>query len=823
MISKYTQLTGRYLKASKKRTVLTVIGIILSVSLISSIGLFMKGIQSAEIESVKTSEGAAHLIFTHVDQNLYNQIKDNPKVGRYGYISSSKGIKIGESISIKEISGTKNALNLLPHELKKGKMPSKRGEAIVEQWVLDSAFKGKKIGDSIHFRNKTFVLVGILKNNSDNQFYKKGALITKDDSNSESNRSLYVEVNQKANLRTAVDELKKLTKKNYVKENSHLLIVEGAAKEGSPYKGVYSVVAIVIAIVLISTIAVIYNSFQISVVERIKQFGLLRAVGTTPKQIRKIVLKEATILACIGIPFGLFFGVVAIFGIDSSFRMIGGDTVNVLRPSIDPPILIGSGFIGFISVYLSALFPSILAGRISPLVAISSRNAITKEKIKKRKYDFVRKMVGFEAFMALKNIKRNRKRYRITVFSIVISVTLFITFKSFMDMTMNVSPPPNASEDINFSLYFNKNSGMNDQTFHALKDLKDTQEIYKNYDFSQINAYMDPKKEISAVKKIDGIYQNKNINGAQKTIINSSVDIYDEDSLKIAKRDLKDGNLNSEKLNQEDGVILVEKDTIFNNKTGAKYVGPVANLLVGDEIEIQYPDQNGKFDNQKLKKVKILAVLKDAPFQDSGNSSGIMLITTQKAAENLSGSKVITPTGYSIKIKQLKNEARAEKSIQQVIAGKKEVNLVNNIDQNRRDKSNSLMIQILLYGFVIVVSLIGSVNIINTITTNILLRKGEFAALKSIGLTQKGLRKMIVVEGLLYSIFGTVYGSIIASILSFLMYRGFQGVREFSWSVPWTSIVFAGIVSLIIGYISVLSPLSRIKKDNIIDTIREDY
>ena len=144
--------------------------------------------------------------------------------------------------------------------------------------------------------------------------------------------------------------------------------------------------------------------------------------------------------------------------------------------------------------------------------------------------------------------------------------------------------------------------------------------------------------------------------------------------------------------------------------------------------------------------------------------------------------------------------------------------VINNIDNNRKSKSSILMIKILLYGFVLVVSLIGSVNIVNTLTTNIILRKREFATLKSIGLTQKGLKKMIVLEGLLYGVIGAIYGSIIGCGISYLLYKAMGGFREFGWIVPWNALAIATIASLIIGYVSVLSPLARIKKSNLIES-----
>ncbi|WP_242851289.1 FtsX-like permease family protein [Clostridium sp. DMHC 10] len=221
----------------------------------------------------------------------------------------------------------------------------------------------------------------------------------------------------------------------------------------------YSVVAVIIGIVLIATIAVIYNSFQISVVERIKQFGLLRAVGMTPRQLRVIVLREASILAVISIPIGLICGIIAINGISIAFKLIGADNFTLMKISISPSVILISAVIGIISVYLSALLPAYFAGRISPLVAISSKASITKEKIKRRKSTILKTIFGFEGNLASKNIKRNKKRYRITVFSIVISVVLFVTFKSFMDMALNFNSTSNELSKIHFSVEENgKNS-----------------------------------------------------------------------------------------------------------------------------------------------------------------------------------------------------------------------------------------------------------------------------------------------------------------------------------------------------------------------------
>ncbi|GLC30053.1 ABC transporter permease [Clostridium omnivorum] len=834
MINSYKQLTGRYLKANKKRSLLTLIGIILSVALISSIGLFFKGIQVSEINSMKDTYGSYHLMYLDTNEDLVSKVINNPKVGRYGFYGIGEGVKVSEKLTVNEVVATDKALELMPYKAKEGKLPQNQNEAAIEKWVLSQIDKNAKVGSKIKFNNKEYTLVGILEDVVQDQMENKGVILTKNNTIDKKNSALLVEVSSKTNLKNAVKELKQLGQKDKVIENVYLLSVLGATSDGSGLGGLYLTIGIIIAIVVIATIAVIYNSFQISIVERIKQFGLLRAVGSTPKQIRRIVLREATALAIIGVPLGLLCGIIAIYGINITFKLIGADTVLGMKPVIDGQILALSAAVGAVSIYISALIPAVFAGRISPLVAISSRATITKEKIKKRKNKIVEKIFGFEGAMAAKNIKRNRKRYRVTVFSIVISVVLFVTFKSFMDMTLTISSSPNESKNIHFSVVRDqesteKNMAIDHKLVDNIKALSTVDKVYEIYNAYTFDAAVSKASEVKEVQDIGTIYKSATINGSEKSIISSSVVVYDKDSMEVAKKFLKSGNIDIEKLNSENGVILIGKSTVHNDKTKRNYYGSVADLKVGDEIDLQYfnPVKEGEkkldFGKGNVKKVKVMAILQDEPFNYRGNSSGLKLITTDAVAKSLVENAEVKPVNLNIKIKDIKKEEAAKTEIENTIRSNPSLQLVNNIDNNRRSKTGSLMIQILIYGFVVVVSLIGSVNIINTLTTNILLRKREFAALKSIGMTQKGLRKMIILEGLLYGIVGTIYGSIISCGLSYMMFRGLNDVRELGWTIPWGAIAIAGSAALVIGYLSVLSPLSRIKKENLIDTIREDF
>jgi len=837
MITSYKKLTGKYLKRNKKRTILTIIGIMLSVALISTIGLFFKGIQDAQIQDAKNSYGSYHLVFQKTDEKLISKVVNNPKVSRSGLYTVSKEIKLGDKLLANIVTATDKALELFPYKAKLGRLPEKENEIAMEKWITSYIDKNAKVGNKIKVMDKEYILVGILEDNVQSQIDGMGLILLKDNNINKQNATLLVEISSKTNLKAAVEELKQLGEKDSVIENSYLLQMQGVGDSSSGLGGLYAALAIIIGIVVISTIAVIYNSFQISVVERIKQFGLLRAVGTTPRQIRKIVLREATILAAIAIPLGLICGIIAIYGISIAFKLIGADSVMPMKTSISPMVLCISAAVGLVSIYLSALVPAFFAGRISPLNAISGRNSITKEKIKRRNNVVIQRIFGFEGALAAKNIKRNRKRYRITVFSIVISVVLFVTFKSFMDMSLNISSDLNESKNIHFSVVRGNNTvesnnqSINNKTEANIKAIKSVDKVYRVYDPYFFDMAINKNSGVKEIQDMGNVYKKATLDGVDKTLLESSIMIYDADSLEASKKYLQSGNIDIKKLNSENGVILINKNVVYNQNTKKNYFGPIADIKVGDEIDLQF-NALGQIESNKVKvefgkgkvqKVKVMAILENEPFNYRGSSNGLKIITTEEMGKKLIDNKDIKPVNLNIALKDVKNEDAGKVAIEAAIKSNSSLIVINNIDNNRTGKSAILMVQILLYGFVLVVSLIGSVNIVNTLTTNIILRKREFATLKSIGLTQKGLKKMIVLEGLLYGVVGAIYGCIIGSGISFLLYKSMGGFREFGWMVPWQAITIAAIASIVIGYVSVLSPLARIKNENLIQAVREDY
>lgn len=829
MINQYTQITERYLRANRRRTLLTIVGIVLSIALISTIGFFFQSLQDAEVADMQNTYGSFHLAFSDPDPELALKIANHPKVSRSGLYTQGRSFVVNK-VKLVEMITTDEALELQPYRIKSGRFPGTADEAAVEKWVLQYIDPKAQPGDTIRIEDREYRLVGLIEDQVRNQIKRETILLTRDRAVTGEKTMLLAEISPKTNLAKAVKELKALGEPDKVLENSYLLAVQGVS-EHEGMKNVYYVVMFVIGIVVISTIAVIYNSFQISVVERVKQFGLLRTIGATPAQIRKLVFREATLLAMVAVPLGLIFGIVAFVGVAVVFSLLIPEYVLSVKSLSVSVIWISIG-VGLASIYASAFIPARFAGRVSPLVAVSSRALITREKIKRRKNRLIGKLFGFEGQLAAKNIRRNRKRYRITVFSIVISVVLFITFSSFIDQTLKFTETYNESQKLHFSVTregsYAEDARIDETFFARLQALDGVDRVYTMYSSYNFQVVMGKEHQIPNLPVKGVMYHPITRNGMEQTRMAGALVVYDRGSLAVAGEYLTAGKIDLEEFNREHGVIIIDTNEIINRETKRDYLGPVANLRVGDEIELQTVADGEEqapreFGRGEVRKVKVMGIVHDEPFDFRGTNNGLKMITSEEVGKYLLGSAELQPLALSIKLVDESKEDEVKAAILQMVGYQSPLRIVNYIDANRKTGSAILMVQILLYGFVIVVSCIGSVNIVNTLTTNIILRKREFATLKSIGLTQKGLRKMIVLEGLLYGIMGTIYGSVIACGFSYLINQGVGAVQESLWEIPWGAMGIAGGAALLIGYLSVLSPMARLKKENLIDVVREDY
>ncbi|MEG0306732.1 MAG: FtsX-like permease family protein [Clostridium sp.] len=840
MINSYKALSGRYLKDNKKRTILTIIGIILSVALVTSICTFILTVQNSMLEDAKRETGEFHASISNVSSEMIDKIKVNPKVDSLGSMVSKEPVNFikGKNLQLNYLNEV--SFKLMNVNLEEGNIPKAKNEIAIERWILRYFEKEVKVGDTIKVpdeggNNIEYVLSGIVKDDWESQSNGIATAYLIDSGiNFEPKVAItLVKIKDKANKQEVIGEISNLVgDKNKVATNEKLLRLTAESSNIGNNESMYMVVFIVIGIVVIATVVVIYNAFHISIAERLKQFGLLRAIGTTKKQIMTLVIREASLMILIGVPLGLFFGVVAVYCIAFVFEnMSGVGEFRNLKVVISPIALLISATVGIGSIYVSAYMPARSAGKISPLVAISSQSLIKKEK-RNRGGKILGKLLKIDTAMALKNVKRNKKRFYITVLSMAISVTIFVTFTTFAKFATNFADKVTEDNDMAFRISQNYRNdeivGIDNKLLDDIENIKGVDKVYVNYQSLQMEGFVEESaipKEVRqwASENQDANQFDCNIDWENKSKIRVGFQGYDNEKLELVKKYVEEGSVD----NVKDGEVIIVRETMFYGRSKT-LISPMANLKVGDEIlisNIEYSDGKKEFESTNLKKVKVAAIVDVLPFNSTSYSSMLNVIGSKATVENLISDnkeqverfKII---GADIKITDESYADEIDEKLRKIENTNASFSYYNKIEEAKNDKAFKMQIAILLMGFTLVITLISGVNIVNTVTTNILLRKKELSALKAIGMTKKQMRKMITFEGVLFGLYGGIIGSITGTILAYALYNPMSNIRDFKFILPWESISIAMISVITMGYLAALMPLRKLDKENIIEGIR---
>ncbi|SDP17298.1 ABC transporter permease [Clostridium gasigenes] len=851
MINNYKNLSGRYLKKNKKRTILTMIGIILSVALVCCIGTFVVTIQHTMIEEAKNQKGDFHISIKNAKENPISKISNNPKVEVAGLMEEVSESPFVKDKYIKITNIDKNSAKLIPAKLIEGTMPEKNNEIAIEKWALKYLDKPINIGEEIKITDENgasnnYILKGILENSGYSQA-GGSALAFGFSTEPTENTTIRVKFKEKVDKKIAIKEFQEAYGIDNVSLNNDVLRLTGESDSNNINKSLFTMTFLIIGIVVFATVFVIYNSFNISISERMRQFGLLRAIGTTKKQVMRLVLREASVMSLIAIPIGLFFGVLALYIVIFVFsKMPGSSEFSNLKVIISPIVLGASTVIGLLSIYISAFLPARSAGRISPLVAISTANLITKEKNKKGG-KWLSKIFKIYKVMAIKNVKRNRKRFYITTISMAISVTLFVTFTALIGSADKFTDPPTEEDNIQFNIFSQPSKGVMDigidnKIIEEVSEMPEVEKIYKNYKALNLVAIVNEDKISEKAKGFEEIRDTK-LEGIPNKLIKTSINFFDKDKLEASKKYVKEGSISNLKANE----VIIARDNMFFTKAGIINES-LLDVKVGDEIlinsnytikyQVEENVTEGKatveevglkedYKTSDLVKVKIAAIVDVHPFPGGVSKTYLRIIAPMEAKDrilvnNENSKEEVFINNLGIIINDENEESVVDAKLKEIEEKNTGIRYSNQLAAANTLKSSNIQMVILLMGFIIVIALISSINIVNTVATNIILRRKELAALKAIGMTDRELRKMITLEGILFGFYGGVIGSTVGTGLYYLFYKKMSGMIDFGFVPPFKYIAIAMISVILIGYISALIPLRRLKKDNIIEAIKEN-
>jgi putative ABC transport system permease protein len=880
----YSEITRRYLKLQKKRTVLTVMGIVLSVALITAICTMAVSLRDKSIREIIKNTGDYHARFNNITGDKVAKISNNVDIESYA-VTRKLGTAIINKTSEKELQRNPEkgsysyliitafdsaAFKSRPIDLKEGRYPENSEEMIIDISSLENFENQPKIGEKIKFslglrkdkdtgretiddawgtnglswssddlfevkEEKEFTIVGFSNSrvtSSMGAFSYGVTFMDRGFWHKDGKYNVYVKVASTRNIYNKLENmasnlnLQEVNKdsrglKYDITVNESLLRLYAQSLNSSENRSVMAILIVVITLVIVCTVAVIYNAFQISVLERISQFGILRCSGASPKQIRNIVFKEAGILSLIGIPLGLFSG---FFSMKLLLYIIGRFNYNFFGDIyivVSPYVFIASTLLGLITVYLSAYGPARQAGSVSPMEAVRNSGSFKVEKLKKIKKSRLAKLLfGIEGEIAFKNLRRNRKRFRITVFSMVISIVLYIVFSSFINFMMK-SELINLSKNADIRVYTNHgNEGIAESIFGDINKLSEVDKVYKLMRYST-NVLLPSDKINAEAVEFTGGYEVQKVDNLS-VLNNNDIISYGDSGLEDLKKMLKEGSIDKEALNRENGVIVVRTGMLHNSSIGKTALMDVADIRVGDTIKITM--DYGLLSSEKpkdieYKEVKVLAVAEKGLFDDEYNyNGGVNFITTEEVFSRLTGQD--ENHGLLLILKEGADKENVINYLKELQKKESRYEYTDYVELAKESRKNSITISIFAYGFIGVITLIGCLNIVNTISTNLILRTKELSMLKAVGMTKRSIEKLVALEAIFYGTIAAFYGGVIGTGITYVLFRFLIGIREFEWSMPWGQILTAITGAVIVALISGLIPLRKINKGNIIENIR---
>ena len=842
-------LTIKNLKLNKKRTIVTIVGIILSTALMVGIGLLFSSFQDYMIRETISYNGKYEAEYGDVSLDKLNSI--DKKDFSYFYqkaIGFSKFDSANEYKPYLYISSVNkeyfNELHLIS-----GRFAENDSELVISNHINTNGGASYKIGDIITLKygervvegvntlanneyyeeetlnivgEKTYTIVGIVERSNFEDYSASGySTFTLDMNDKEGTVNVFVMFNNKKKIiKQSEDLAKKLGYDNAISYNSTLLALYGESTYGNIMKSMITMIVIMLSLVSIGCIVVIYNSFAISVMERKKEFGLLSSIGATKKQLSYTIFFEALIEGTIGIILGIggaYIGIGTVILIINN--LIGDILVLKLNLVTNIMFIIIPVIFMILVIFISALVPSRRAAKVSPIEAIRQNDdiKINKKKIKTGK--LVNKLFGIEGEIALKNIKRNKKKYRVTIVSLFISIVLFISFSSYMNYTIDTASSVMGEVPYDYQIsYFGDDPNNDKEALDKINEIVKSSDVkeYVSYSVSNLSIIGNYTYSDEYLDFYKSAYGDDGIK-ALTNLKYQYISIYILDDISYNKYKELIGL-------DKDSVILLNKfkGVSYGNNKRVNYDIPVINN--GDiNIKICNFDDNDedvdttKYCNKKIDNIFITNKSFDL-IEEFSYMSDFKLIVNKKLYDNISDSGTHY-TQYNIISDNTDNIDKLTKELDKY----DNVNYTNVKESMKQANNMILVVKILMYGFIGLITLIGVTSVFNTISTSMALRKREFAVLRSIGLTRKGFNKILFFESLFFGLKSLIYAIPVSLGVTIIIHYALADMMSInSIVIPWKAIIISIVSVFVIVLLTMMYSTSKIKKHNIIEQIREE-
>lgn len=845
----------RSMKENRKRTVVTIVGIILATALITAVACMAESFRASMVLLEKKDNGDFHYLFTGVAQENLKYFQNNQNVEKIG---------LAEEVGYAFLEGSTNpdkpyvyiravdasGIQAMQLELREGRMPWSRDEVVIGNHIRSNGDVDLGVGDTLTVQvgervsegyslnqinpwlgeeesfapshERTFTIVGVierpnyqveprtapgysvftcLENVEEAQSLEVYASYTKDGLKQGAQVtagllgvSPEAYENNKWVARNRVDEISRIAKDAI--ENHDVVRWELMRFSSSTMNMLYGMAAIAILIIIISSVFCIRNSFVISLTEKMKLYGRLASVGTTSGQQRKILYYEAGFLSAVGIPFGILGGILATAvvvkvtgGLLESF--LGGKLVF----SLSIPAIVLAALLALITVYLSASGSARRAARLTPISAIRADTTVKISRRELRCPKIIEKVFGIGGKLAYRNLQRSKVKYRTTVISIVVSVAVFIGVYSFVGL-------------ISFATGFYYQG----TSYQLLAHIYDKDSYGKALEMAEMEGVEQAEvrrrkffrvgaeqHEIPYTQEYQELFELDDM----ATILVTSLDD------KAFERYCREIGVDPE---AAAGMAIVNAFFEYDVQENGKwkhYDGNIAEYNSGDTID--FMDQ----ETGKVYGVPVLLQTDKVPMcmSDSVYNNVRLIVNAGWWDENIPD----TVTDVDVYIRCEDSDALEERIRREFDL--RDFTIYNYDAEYRSSRSMYLAVAIFLYGFILVVSLIGVTNIFNTVTTNMELRAPEFAMCKAVGMTGKEFRRMVWLEGLFYGGKGLVFGIPLGILISLGFHRTMGAGLETAYRLPVGGILIAtaAVFLLLMGIMKY--SMDRFHRKNIVETM----
>ena len=863
----FNKVTLQSMKKSRTRTIVTVIGVALSAAMITAVSTFAVSLQNYMVNGAIQKYGDWHVEFLDVppsfvrEQAADSRVADTAAFEEIGY-AVLEGGKNPDKPYLFLAGFSPDTYASLPVNLISGRLPENSGEILIPAHVAANGGVGYQVGDRLTLQvgsrrkggavlgqhdpyspeetlagaepagrdtlalgaEKTYKVVGICERPAFEEATAPGyTVITRwDGTDTGDNLSVFVTLKQPRQVRSYAEGVPGSYARVF---NDDVLRFMGLSDDAIFNGLLYSVVGILVALIMAGSIFLIYNSFTISLNDRVRQFGILLSVGATRKQLQNSVLFEGLCIGALGIPIGILVGIpgikLVLTLVSANFGNIMYDTVP-LTLKVSVPVLAAAAAVSMATILISAYIPARKAAGAPVMECIRQTGEVRLSAGMVKTSKLAARILGLEGTLALKNFKRNRRRYRSIVLSLTLSVVLLVTASTFSSHLKRAAE--GAVVDSDYDICF------------CARDM-DEGELFALY---------------GKLRTADGVYD-------------SSYQAVAAYTAAVNTEDFSEGYRESAGYGPGGEVVELPMDVQFIEDklywdfieslglSPAEFTGPDAPLIAVAKAKKADEGETGKSSliNMFAKpgiSLSLKPVMDGGAETRAGLGRNVVLIfvdtipldTLPKPPSEVTPYVFLAVAPYGLKADfvnpgtrtdlgltfRSENPSQSTAEMEAMIRGAGTAcgytlyNMQKMLEQNR---NITFVVDVFTYVFVAMISLIAVANVFNTISTNIRLRRRELAMLRSIGMSDRDFRKMMSFECILYGARTLFLGLPMAGVLSWLIYRWMVwGGAEIDFMFPWDSMGISVLGVFLAVFVTMLYAVGRIRKENIIDALRDD-